>query len=438
MQTYEAYKETGIEWIGKIPKHWKIERLGDVSKVNIASLPANTSENFKLRYIDISNVNYNGIASFENIEELTFEEAPSRARRIIKKNDIIISTVRPNLQAVAYINFDDENLICSTGFNVVSPKNQSFDSKFLYYFLISEVAKQYFSACATGVGYPSISDYPFRSIKISIPPIAEQKAIAQYLDQATEQIDKAIEIKTKQLEKLETYKKSKIYEAVTKGIEPNPKLKPSNISWIGEIPEDWKVERLGDISNVNTKSLPANNDVNYKLRYIDISNVDYNGIISFENIEELTFEEAPSRARRIIKKNNIIISTVRPNLQAIAYINLDDENLICSTGFNVVSPKNQSFDSKFLYYFLLSEVAKQYFSACATGVGYPSISDYPFRSIKITIPPISEQKAIATYLDNFCKNIENAKENIEKQLTQLKKYRKSLIHECVTGKRKIA
>src|SRR5450759_6026500 len=103
------YTDSGIEWIGKIPKHWKVDRLKDISQINYAVLDSQTSDNYVLKYIDISNVNEKGIISLTAIESLEYEEAPSRARRIIKKGDVIVSSVRPNLQAIAFIDLDDDN-----------------------------------------------------------------------------------------------------------------------------------------------------------------------------------------------------------------------------------------------------------------------------------------------------------------------------------------
>ena len=131
-------KDSGVEWIGDIPENWKVARLKDVININFKSLPLNTEKDFLIKYIEISNVNSMGIISKDDIRELTFDEAPSRAKRIINNGDTIVSSVRPNLQAVAYINEKDTNLICSTGFftNKII-WNEKHDSKYIYYFLLS-------------------------------------------------------------------------------------------------------------------------------------------------------------------------------------------------------------------------------------------------------------------------------------------------------------
>lgn len=220
------YRNSGIEWIEKIPNHWKIDRLKDIAEINYAVLSTNTPSDYLLKYIDISNVNVKGIVSLDNIEEMEFEMAPSRARRIIKFGDIIISSVRPNLQAIAYIELNDDNLICSTGFNVIKTEDKIVLSKYLYYYLLSEYSKNYFESRAKGVGYPAVADKDFNTLKVFIPPISEQTQIIKYLDRVCEDIEKVIQIKignskiedettNNQINVLLSYKKALIQEVIT-------------------------------------------------------------------------------------------------------------------------------------------------------------------------------------------------------------------------------
>ena len=134
-------------------------------------------------------------------------------------------------------------------------------------------------------------------------------------------------------------------------------------------PRDWKSDRLKDVSAINADSLPANTDPDYEFDYLEISNVDYRGIIDPKAIERLRFEDSPSRARRRVAQNCTIVSSVRPNLQAVALVNDGPKDLVCSTGFNVVQPANHKLSPKFAYYALISENARQYFEATAKGVG---------------------------------------------------------------------
>jgi type I restriction enzyme, S subunit len=215
-------------------------------------------------------------------------------------------------------------------------------------------------------------------------------------------------------------------------------------------PQEWRKDRLKDLCTVNGASLAASTNPDFEFQYLEISNVDYFGIVDRDAIELLRFEDAPSRARRIVSKNSTIVSSVRPNLQAVAFFPDDTNGLICSTGFNVVQPDENRLSPRFLYYVLISDYARQYFEAVATGVGYPAVGDKDFGALVLPLPLRTEQDQIATFLDSSCAvidavaslhkaddRIQRDKGILNQQIEILLAYRKSLIHECITGKRRI-
>ena len=218
-----------------VPSGWKVERLKDVARVNANALPAGTDADYEFDYLEISNVNYNGVVSTDAIEHLRFEDAPSRARRRVASGSTVISSVRPNLQAVAFFASAPKHLICSTGFNVVEPQSNKLAPQFTYYHLLSENARQYFEAAATGVGYPAIGDKDFNAFTVTLPPLPEQQRIATYLAASCAAIDAAVSAKRRQLDTLEALRKSIIQRAVTFGIEANPKLRQVNSDWIRDL-----------------------------------------------------------------------------------------------------------------------------------------------------------------------------------------------------------
>jgi type I restriction enzyme S subunit len=215
-------------------------------------------------------------------------------------------------------------------------------------------------------------------------------------------------------------------------------------------PDDWKADRLKDLCSVNQAALSAGTDPDFEFPYLEISNVDYFGIVDPAAIERVRFEDAPSRARRLVFANCTIISSVRPNLQAVAYFPTDPEGMICSTGFNVVRPDENELWPKFAYYVLISDYSRQYFEATATGVGYPAVGDKEFGALVLPLPSLDEQEQIGRFLDSSCgvidsvtslyKNADDVsrpKGVLNRQMDTLFAYRKSLIHECVTGQRRI-
>lgn len=203
-------KDSGVEWIGEIPKHWRLNRLKYIASYNDESLSEKEPDDLVIRYVEIGSVTLeNGIT---NIEEMQFVNAPSRAKRITKVGDVIVSTVRTYLKAIAPIT--EDGLIVSTGFCVIRP-NKSISSKYLEYFTKSDIFSDCVSSNSVGISYPAINASRLMNFYIIEPPEDEQKRIAEYLDQKCSKVDELISIKQQKIEKLNQYKKSLIYEYVT-------------------------------------------------------------------------------------------------------------------------------------------------------------------------------------------------------------------------------
>ena len=205
-------KDSGIEWLGKIPAHWEVKRLKYVTSMNRETLPEETNPDYEMRYVDIGNVN--SVGQIVDTEEIRFETAPSRARRKVQKGDTIISTVRTYLKAIAYIEEQSGNLIVSTGFAVLSPAQEVL-SKFLWRFVQSTQFVGAVVANSEGVGYPAITPSRLGCLLICIPPVKQQEIIADYLDRESAKIDAFIAKVREGIEKLKEYRTALISAAVT-------------------------------------------------------------------------------------------------------------------------------------------------------------------------------------------------------------------------------
>jgi type I restriction enzyme S subunit len=265
----------------------------------------------------------------------------------------------------------------------------------------------------------------------------EQERISSYLDASCEAIDSAVAAKRRQLRTLDAVRRATIQDAVTKGLAPSARTRKSEIPFINTIPSHWREDRLKDVAAINSSSLAASTDPDYEFDYLEISNVNVNGIVDIDAIERMRFEDAPSRARRRVSRNSTLVSSVRPNLQAVLFVSDNRMNFVCSTGFNVVQPNEAKLRPRFAYYALISDGGRQHFEATAKGVGYPAVDDKDFGSLIVPLPPLEEQDAICVYLDAKLGGIRNIVTGIETQIATLTDYRMSLIHECVTGQRSI-
>ena len=223
--------------------------------MNRSKLPEDTPPDWPLKYVDISSVDGNGTAP--ETQELVFGEAPSRARMIVKAGDTIISTVRTYLRAVAHFDEPDPNLICSTGFAVLSPA-KDLSPRFLYYWVRSDWFVDVVVARSVGVSYPAVRPSELASMPVPMPTTSEQRAVADFLDRETGRIDALVEKKRRLIELLEEKRTALISHVVTKGLDPTVPMKDSGIPWLGEIPAHWETRRLRHISPKVTVGVVVN------------------------------------------------------------------------------------------------------------------------------------------------------------------------------------
>lgn len=228
---YPNYKNTTCSWLQEVPEHWSFKRLKNVVTYNDEALDERTDPDFEIEYVDISSVSLT--KGIEGSETLKFEKAPSRARRKVKHGDIIVSTVRTYLKAIAPISNPPDNMIVSTGFAVVRPLDK-FHSGYAGYLLQSNGFVGDVVANSVGVSYPAINASDLVRIAAVEPPFDEQEAIARFLDFKTAQIDALIARKKTLLEKLAEKRTALISHAVTKGLDPSVPMKDSGVEWLGE------------------------------------------------------------------------------------------------------------------------------------------------------------------------------------------------------------
>ena len=411
MIRYEKYKESGIDWIGAVPVDWEVKKLkhmllGVYSGEGISNNEMEEDGEYEI-------YGGNGVMGYTN--------------KYNSDGEIIVIGRVGAKCGVTYL-LDKRIWISDNALQTKTSQNY----RYLFYLLeaidFNQYANQNAQPLITGTLVKNFS-VPFLKCK------DEQFSIAHYLDIQTQKIDQLITNKKVQTEKLKELRQIEINNAVTKGLNPHGEMKDSDIDWLGEIPKHWDVKRLKNVAHVNQSVINEKTDPEYEIKYIDIGNVTSNG--QFLEIQEMTFSEAPSRARRKPKHNSIILSTVRTYLRAIAFIENPDENLIASTGFAVIDAFEKLFDASYLYFQMISQIVVERVIANSEGVSYPAISSTKLGDIKIIIPPKTEQEKIASYLKERVSGIDKLIKNVEVQILKLQELRKIKIYEAVTGKIKV-
>ncbi len=419
----------------RIQEEWSRTRLKNIAEINARSLSATTADDYTLRYLEISNVNNRGIISEAAVEELSYIDAPSRAKRIVQSGDTVISSVRPNLQAVAHIDQASGNFIASTGFYVVSPNQNSLNAKYTYYLLLSEDTKQYLEAVAKGVGYPAVDDKDFITIKFLLPSIDNQRRIVAYLDKTCESIDRAIAAKQKQLGTLDALRKSIIHKAVTRGLDDSVELKDSELEWLGDLPIAWKVTRLKDVARIRYGLGQPPQEKEDGIPMIRATNIDAGHIIE-QGLLRVDPEALPLERDPYLAEDDIIV--VRSGAYTGDSAIIPSKYVGAVAGYDMVVTAKKA-DSKFVSYALLSSyVLDGQLLLMTLRAAQPHLNAEELGSILICLPKtITEQKEIALYIETKLKQIDKVETNLSAQIATLQQYRKSLIHECVAGKRRI-
>lgn len=418
-------KDSGVEWIGRMPKAWQYTPLKYLASCNDEVLTEATPEDYTFDYIDIGSVHTgNGIGICERMQ---FKDAPSRARRIVQDGDIIVSTVRTYLKAIAQVGNYDVPHIASTGFAVIRTKNAN--ASFLKYALLSDNFVSQVEADSVGISYPAINASQIMAFKIPVPSIAEQTAIAAYLDKKCATIDAIITEAKASIEEYKSWKASVIFETVTKGLNPNAEMKDSGVEWIGEIPKGWNLMPFGKIASIKACLVPPKE---YPLLpQISPDNIEKGSARLLQNYKTVQ-ESGVISWNHHFYKGQIIYSKVRPTLNKLFLAQFEG---LCSAD---MYPIETTQDARYLVYAMLSGYFVQQVAAItANRVKMPKINKQELSKITVLLPPLSEQASIVSYLDRKCSLIDGIILEKEELIKELENYRRSLIFEVVTGKRRV-
>ena len=346
-------------------------------------------------YVDISSVD-NAEKKIISSQTIDANDAPSRAKQLLKQGDVLVSTVRPNLNAVAVVEEETENLMVgSTGYCVLRCK-ETMDVRYLFNFCQSQYFVDDMSSQATGASYPAVSNGIVRSSLIPCYSIEEQKEIAEKMDTVSE----LLALRKQQLAELDELTKARFVELFVDKDFPK--------TTIGELV-------ASKVSSVKKVFLPTDT-----IKYIDISSIDNKRNI-MTGFTEYVLEDAPSRAQQHIRKGDIIVSTVRPNLKNVAITGYDYDNLVASSGFCVLRAE------KCLPSYLMAVVCSDDFTDAmtkvVTGANYPAIKDSDVKNYVVPNPPVELQEQFAAFVEQTDKS----KLAIQQSLDKLELLKKALM-----------
>ena len=380
-----------------------------------------------MSYVDISGVDlHRGIVSSV---EMTFEDAPSRARRIVRDGDTIVSTVRTYLGAITPIRDPVSNTIVSTGFAVIRPRE--IFSDFMSYLLRESGLVGEIVSRSLGVSYPAVNASEIGTLPILLPDLDEQRDITAFLDRETMKIDMLVEKQEQLVDLFQERRAALISHAVTKGLDPNIPMKDSGIEWLGEIPEHWGVKKLKRIFHVVSGATPKSEVEEYWgggvvwITPEDLGKMTERVIRKSER--DITVEGLKHCGATLIPEGSLVLSTRAPiGHLAIAGLELCTNQGCRGLVFRGESPQIYSF------YFLC--VAKEELKSLGQGSTFSELPKEKLETLPFVEPPTQEQQAIATYLDREMTKIDSLITKVHQAIKLQKELRSALISAAVTGK----
>lgn len=392
----------------KVISDWQKVRFDEIATVVTDRIDKPIESGLKdyigLEHLDTECIRIKRFGSTEDVDATKF---------LCKKGDIIFGKRNSYLRKVAV---SDRDAVVSAHSMVLRPTGEKIYPDFLPCFMQSSIFWKAAHSISEGSMSPTIKWKTLAAQEFWLPGIEEQKKISELLWSIEDNIQKT----EKLIETTEILKQGLLNELLTKGI-GHTRFKDSEL---GRIPEEWEVVKFSDCMLINTESLSEKTPSDYEIEYIDISSIEITGTIG--STTKHKFLEAPSRARRIIRKNDVIISTVRPYLKAFAIIKSDLENQICSTGFAVLRA-NQEVSFEYIYQFVLSDLFMQQVNTLMVGSNYPALNQRDIKNFKIPLPSLSEQKNILTFLNSFDKLLDELSVHLERSKSLKKKLTNKLL-----------
>ena len=414
MKRYEKYKNSGVQWIGEVPSHWNPCRFKNfVSLINTPSTDDNK--------IGLENIE-SGTGHFKE----TDSEFEGNGVQFVE-DDIVYGKLRPYLRKV-WLATNKGNAV---GDFFVFRANKSNPS-YIHWLMLSDGFTSETNGSTYGAKMPRVSSDFILSMRYVLPPLLEQQAIASFLDAKTKPIDDIIAKREKQIELLEEMKSAIISRAVTKGLNPEAQMKDSGIEWIGEIPEHWEVADLKRYAKISTGKTPSTKKDEYfeneEIVWFTPGDFPDGSIILNDSSRKIDKRAIKASEAFLYPKNSVFLVGIGGTLGKIGIF---EEEASCNQQINVIVC-NSDIIKNYVAYYLYSkkEILKVYSNAATLPILNQDKTGY----IKIALPPLSEQQAIASYLDSETSKIDTRIAKRRKQIELLQEYKQALITAAVTGK----
>ena len=427
MRRYESYKDSGVEWLGKIPSQWELT-------IGMNVFRENKRDNKGMKEKTVLSLSYGQIIIKPEEKLVGLVPESFETYQIVEPNDIIIRcTDLQNDQTSLRTGLaKDKGIITSAYLNLKVINNHS--AKFLHYYLHTLDITQVLYKFGSGLRQ-NLSFLDFKRLPIIDIPLSEQQKIAQFLDDKTAKIDQAVDLAEKQIALLKEHKQILIQNAVTRGLNPDVPLKDSGVEWIGQVPEHWEVKKIKHVtSKIGSGITPLGGGSNYidggipllRSQNIHFDRIDLNDVA---RISEFTHN---SMKNSKVRKGDVLLNITGGSLGRCFYVDSNEEMNV-NQHVCIIRP-NKKINTIFLNMLLASEIGQKQIWFFQQGGGREGLNFQAIKNFYLPLPDLEEQQKIAIYLDKQAAKIDQAIALKTAHIEKLKEYKSVLINDVVTGK----
>ena len=428
MERYSEYKESGVKWLGEIPSHWEVKRLGSFFSERKEKVSDQD-------YAPLSVTKQGIFPQLENVAKTNDGDN----RKLVKEGDFVINSRSDRKGSSGVSELDGSVSLINL---VLQPRKTIF-GPFCNYLLKSYgfIEENYRNGRGIVADLWTTRYNEMKMIKVAMPSLEEQKTISSYLDSATSELDKAIAMQQKMIDLLNERKQIIIQNAVTKGLDENVEMKESGVEFVNEIPHNWSTRRLKFSAWIRArlgwKGLKASEYVENGYPFLSAFNIE-NDHMKWNNlnfINKYRYDESPEIK---LKVGDLLLVKDGAGIGKCARIDKLPYGESTANGSLAVITSYDMLDYRYLYYFMVSKSFKDHTELLINGMGVPHFTQGEMKKIVMPVPPQAEQQQIVTYLDGEMQRFDSAITNCQRQITLLQERKQIIINEVVTGKVRVS
>ena len=435
---HPRYRSSGVEWLGDVPEHWQEGMLRRWFTIVNGGTPASTEESYwdgETVWLTPDDLGQNeGAWINSGRRTITDEGVYNSSARVSPAGSLVLSTRAP----IGHLAITTVPAATNQGCRTLIP-DRNTDSTFGYYMLLA--SRSVLQSLGKGSTFMELTPIDLGGLQIALPPLSEQRTIAEYLDRETERIDALVAKVRLLIERLQEYRAALVTRTVTSGLppeaaraaglDPSPRLKPSGVEWLGDVPEHWQEGALRRWFTIVNGGTPASSEESYwdgETAWLTPDDLGQNeGAWISSGRRTITEEGVLNSSARVSRAGSLVLSTRAP----IGHLAIMTVPAATNQGCRTLVPDTNT-DSTFGYYMLLA--SRPVLQSLGRGSTFMEVTPIDLGGLQISLPPLDEQRAIAEYLDQETERIDALVAKMRVLMERLKEQRAALITAAVTGK----